>query len=156
MIQMIFFSLNLFVICYNQYMAQLRSLQILTNNQLKMLQFASDVLNVETFNQNGFCGFYLGSTRVVLVEMRGYQKPCSLEVDFEIELAQDDSIDDVIARSQFHNYKNSCLDLSGNSIVKTDSYTQVSDTDQRLWRLYNFSYFSSLQSSQQIINVRMF
>jgi hypothetical protein len=137
-------------------MAQLRSLQLITCNQLKMLQFASDILNIETFNHNGFCGFYLGELRVILVEMRGYQHTKSLDVDFEIELSADDCVQDLVARVNFNDYRNNEVKKSDNTFHESQSFYQLTDVDQRIWRVHNFANFSCNLTSQQISNVRMF
>jgi len=121
-----------------------------------MLQFASDVLDLETFNQNGHCGFYLGEIRVVLVEMRGYQHTKSLEVDFEIELAEGDSVQDLIARARFNDYRNSCQINSDTKNGIEYSHYELADIDQRVWRVHNFSRFASFSPDQTFPNVRMF
>jgi hypothetical protein len=137
-------------------MAFLHKIYLQTCHQLKMLQFATDVLNLESFNQNGYCGFYLGQVQFILIETRGYQHQAAMDAEFELELAPDDCLEDLVARASFSCYRDSCQKDS--SIIKRLEYKfrDLIDVDGRVWRIFPFSSQHLLDSSQQISNVRMF
>jgi len=137
-------------------MAFLHKIYLQTCHQLKMLQFATDVLNLESFNQNGYCGFYLGQVQFILIETRGYQHQRAMDTEYELELSQDDCLEDLVARASFSCYRDNHQKCSGIDGRLDYKYSDLTDVDGRVWRVFPFSSQHLLDSSQQISNVRMF